>query len=99
MSRALAQIEATKNFFLSLLSLFQVLSEARCLHTLTELNLSRCVDITDQGLELLLSSSPPLLTILAVHKCPKVTNLGSEAMLQFFSERADGLKQLSWTIT
>ena len=75
-----------------------MLSEARCLATLTELNLSQCCLITDQGLELLLSSSPPVLTILAVHKCPRVTNLATEAMYQFFNERGNGLKQLSWTV-
>ena len=77
----------------------QMLSEARCLATLTELNLSQCRLITDQGLEVLLSSSPPVLTILAVHKCPRVTNLATEAMFQFFNERGNGLKQLSWTVT
>ena len=75
-----------------------MLSEARCLTTLTELNLSQCRLITDQGLELLLSSSPPVLTILAVHKCPGVTNLATEAMYQFFSKRGNGLRQLSWTV-
>ena len=76
----------------------QVLSEGACLETLTELNLSWCPRITDEGLEVLLSSSPPVLNILAVHKCPLITDLASEAIYQFFRERGAGLKQLSWTV-
>ena len=80
------------------LMLMQMMSEARCLSSLTELNLSRCGLITDQGLELLLSASPPALTILAVHKCPQLTDLANEAMFRFFNERGQGIKQLSWTV-
>ena len=46
----------------------QHLSTGDCVGSLAELNLSSCVHLTDQGLDLLLAASPPRLAILVVHR-------------------------------
>ena len=46
----------------------QHLSTGDCVGSLAELNLSSCIHITDQGLDLLLAASPPRLAILVVHR-------------------------------
>ena len=54
----------------------QHLSTGDCVGSLAELNLSSCIHITDQGLDLLLAAAPPRLAILVVHRSTLMIGCG-----------------------
>lgn len=56
-----------------------------------ELNISHCLNITDEAIEVLVTNCPRL-TILVFHGCPLLTGYSRELAGQV------GLKQLTWTI-
>jgi len=80
------------------------LSVSDCKSSLTELNVSGCRFITDQGVEMFLTGlqsidQPPVLNILVLHKCPLLTEVSTELINQFFCDNNVKVKQLSWTIS
>ena len=79
------------------------LATAGCRATLTELYISRCRHITDEGVAIFLEGlqqdgNTPVLNIFILHKCPQLTSQAQEDIGRFFSENNVKIKQLSWTI-
>ena len=56
-----------------------------------ELNISHCLNITDEAIEALVTNCPGL-SILVFHNCPLLTSYSRELAGKL------GLKQLTWTV-
>ena len=74
-----------------------------CRATLKELNVSSCVNISDEGIQdflvgIKMNDNIPVLNILIFHKCPKLTETSRILVDDFFSETNIRAKQISWTI-
>jgi len=74
-----------------------------CRASLRELNLSTCVNITDEGIQdflvgIKMNDNTPVLNILIFHKCPKLTETSRLLVEEFFAETKITAKQISWTI-
>ena len=67
------------------------LSQGVCSKVLKELNVSHCLNVTDEGI-LAITANCPKLSILVFHACPLLTETAREAT------SALPLKQVTWTI-
>ncbi|KAL5506187.1 hypothetical protein EMCRGX_G007781 [Ephydatia muelleri] len=66
--------------------------DACCSKFLKELNISHCLNVTDEAVEVLFTHCPRL-SILVFHGCPRLTSHSYDV-----ASTCAGLKQISWTI-
>jgi len=66
-------------------------------HTLKELRINKCKDITDDGIELMLDGLQTL-EILIFNGCPRVTDESRLALDRYLQEHRVNVRQLSWTV-
>jgi hypothetical protein len=66
-------------------------------NTLKELRINKCVEITDEGIEMLLSGLQAL-EILIFNGCPKVTDDSRLALDRYLRDHRINVRQLSWTV-
>ena len=60
--------------------------------SLQELNVSHCLNVTDEGVQSVVTQCPRL-SILVSHSCPLLTNVSRD-----IGSNGQRLKQLTWTI-
>ena len=69
----------------------RALSLGQCAKVIRELNVSHCLNVTDEGI-LAITTNCPSISILVFHGCPLVTNTSRDALGSLH------LKQVTWTI-
>ncbi|XP_064397006.1 protein AMN1 homolog [Halichondria panicea] len=69
----------------------RAISSGVCGKVLKELNISHCLNVTDDGVQCLVQHCPRL-TILVTHSCPQLTHKSRDTLSTL------GLKQLTWTV-
>lgn len=67
------------------------LSRGVCAKMLRELNVSHCLNVTDEGITAI-TTHCPRISILVFHGCPLLTDLAREAL------GGVSLKQVTWTV-
>jgi len=73
------------------------LSKSESRHSLTELRINKCPNITDDGIEILLSGLE-VLEILIFHSCRQVTDRSRLALEQYLHQHRANVRQLTWTV-
>ncbi|XP_021355399.1 protein AMN1 homolog [Mizuhopecten yessoensis] len=68
-----------------------------CAKTLKEVHMDGCVNLTDEAVEGVLQFCPQI-SILLFHGCPKITDQSREALEQLTIDRAEPMKQVTWTV-
>ncbi|XP_053321273.1 protein AMN1 homolog [Spea bombifrons] len=71
------------------------LVSGRCSQTLKEIHMDRCVMLTDEAVEAVLTCCPHVY-ILLFHGCPLVTDRSREALEQLVGPNQ--IKQVTWTV-
>jgi hypothetical protein len=76
------------------------LARCGCRSTLKELRIDRCINITDDGIQILLDSLDGLsgLEILIFHGCPQVTDSSRVSLQMYLSAYSRNIRQLTWTV-
>ncbi|CAH3148035.1 unnamed protein product [Pocillopora meandrina] len=72
------------------------LTSGKCQHSIKEVQLSHCVNISDDSIEALLTCCPRI-NILIFDGCPNVTDRSRQALEEVML-RGGKMKQLSWTV-
>ena len=68
------------------------LASGQCAKVLKELNISHCLNVTDEGVQSVVTQCPRL-SILVFHGCPLLTSLSRD-----IASNGRQMKQLTWTI-
>ncbi|KAM8973044.1 protein AMN1 homolog [Pelodytes ibericus] len=71
------------------------LVSGRCSQTLKEVHMDRCVNLTDESVEAVLTRCPRMY-ILLFHGCPLITDRSREALEEVVGPNK--LKQVTWTV-
>uniref|UniRef100_A0A8C5MUG8 Protein AMN1 homolog n=2 Tax=Leptobrachium leishanense TaxID=445787 RepID=A0A8C5MUG8_9ANUR len=71
------------------------LVSGRCSAALKEIHMDRCVNLTDEAVEAILTCCPHIY-ILLFHGCPLITDRSREALEQLVGPNK--LKQVTWTV-
>ncbi|KAM4749646.1 protein AMN1 homolog [Rhinophrynus dorsalis] len=71
------------------------LVSGRCSQTLKEVHMDRCVHLTDEAVEAVLTCCPHI-NILLFHGCPLITDRSREVLEQLVGQNK--LKQVTWTV-